>query len=73
MDELRPRNIESILRQIIQVMLIPVPEYDPGIIEDLEAWLNVLGWYHNSLHKAWELLGVNVVVGKGGSLISGKW
>ncbi len=30
-------------RQIIQVMLIGGPEYDPGIIEDLEAWLNVFG------------------------------
>lgn len=42
-DELRPRNIESMFRQIIQVMLIGGPEYDPGIIEDLEAWLNVFG------------------------------
>ena len=58
--------------QVIQVMLIGVPEYDPGIVDDVEAGLNGLGGYQKFLHRACEVLGVNVVVGTGGSLVGGK-
>ena len=58
--------------QIVQVMLTPVPEYDPAVVEAVEAWLNFLGWYQNLLHRACEFLGSNVIVGKGRVLIGGK-
>lgn len=47
--------------QIIQVMLIGVPEYNPALVEDVKAWLNFLGGYSDLFHKAWELLGVSMV------------
>ena len=50
--------------QIIQAMLTPVPEYDPAVIEAVEAWLNVLGWYQNFLHEEWGFRGLDVIVGK---------